>query len=317
MKRIILSGCGNLGSRHLQSLATLEQRTKVLVYDPSPESLKIAEQRFNEVPKNSLVDVRYTSDLSEIKNLDEVELLISATSSKYRASNYIEIAENVKIKNVVFEKFLFPRIEDYELVENILKKQKTKAWVNFPRRIYAAYKVLREKLTPPLEFEYKGSDWGLACNNSHFFDLVVFLSQERIKSINTDKLDERIYESKRPGYVEVFGTLSAQYSNGTSATLDCVESGLEHSIKIKDSIGNYVQINELEQKCNFNDHEINFETLYQSQLTKIFAEDIFSKGSCDLPSYTEASELHTIILSSLLMFNNKVTSGSAKELMIT
>jgi len=49
---IIIIGCGQIGSRHIQSLSNLEYPLNIQLVDPSKDSLRIAKNRFFEVCNN-------------------------------------------------------------------------------------------------------------------------------------------------------------------------------------------------------------------------------------------------------------------------
>ena len=53
MIKIIIAGCGQIGSRHLQALSELQESAKIYLIDPSIESILIAEQRFNDALNDS------------------------------------------------------------------------------------------------------------------------------------------------------------------------------------------------------------------------------------------------------------------------
>ena len=48
-KKALLVGCGQLGSRHLQALASLALISNIEVLDPSAESLELGKQRVREL----------------------------------------------------------------------------------------------------------------------------------------------------------------------------------------------------------------------------------------------------------------------------
>ena len=47
-KKILILGCGNVGSRHLQALTNLPYDLEIGIIEPNDESKKIAKARLNE-----------------------------------------------------------------------------------------------------------------------------------------------------------------------------------------------------------------------------------------------------------------------------
>ena len=52
--KIFIIGAGQIGSRHLQALRAVRIPLKISVIDPSTESLDLAKQRYEEMPKGKI-----------------------------------------------------------------------------------------------------------------------------------------------------------------------------------------------------------------------------------------------------------------------
>ena len=86
MLRIAIAGCGEIGSRHLQALAQLEESTSILLIDPSSDAIATAKSRFEGIlPNNSrdLISIR-ECQLEEVD--PEIDVAIISSSSGVRAS---------------------------------------------------------------------------------------------------------------------------------------------------------------------------------------------------------------------------------------
>ena len=92
------------------------------------------------------------------------------------------------------------------------------AWTNIPRRMMAWQKQIRESLQSEgtLKITGSGSLWGLSCNGIHYLDLVSWWTDEKLRKIDTSKLDSKWIESKRNGFFDVTGKITAFYSGGHS-----------------------------------------------------------------------------------------------------
>ena len=178
--------------------------------------------------------------------------------------------KNSTVKYLILEKILFQKAQDYKAIKKQIKKKKIKAWVNFSMRIMPFYQKIKEQLrSKKIHLIVSGSQWGLVTNAVHFIDFIAFLTDCYDFTIDTKGLNSKPIESKRPGFLELIGTLNIHFKNGRKWT-------------------------ETETNLPF-----------QSGLTNIVAEKIFKNGTCGLASYDEASKIHLTLLNQLHKFLNK------------
>ena len=99
MVKIAIIGCGQIGSRHLQSLSFLEEEAIVYLIDPSVESKKISYDRFLDIAgDSSSITVELNCNIEDIDgNLD---VAIVSTSSFDRFKNIIFFEKADKGKDV-------------------------------------------------------------------------------------------------------------------------------------------------------------------------------------------------------------------------
>lgn len=307
VKKIALIGAGQLGSRHLQGLAKSNLQISIEVVEPIENSRNIAKQRFEEVPHNNkIVDMVFFENISQLST--ELDLVIVATNADVRFGVVKELLENKKVDNLVLEKVLFQKIDEYYKIESLLKATNTKCWINHPRRIFPFYKELKKILstTSDIYFSISGGAWGLGCNGLHFLDCLQYLVNAEVASIDTQYLIKRLYETKRVGFKEINGLLAGRIS-GNLFTINCFAeeiSPLQFNITSKDV---NVLIDEengwyrISKKSNAWKPEINIEKIVylQSELTNVLLETIF-QNECFLPTYKEAMTLHVKYLNVLL-----------------
>ena len=84
MKNVLIMGCGELGSRHLQGLLLSHNSLNIVVYDKFKNSLSLAMKRANEV--NNRVEnkvISYTT-ASQCLNSDWDLVIIATTESEIR-----------------------------------------------------------------------------------------------------------------------------------------------------------------------------------------------------------------------------------------
>jgi predicted dehydrogenase len=299
MKKVVIIGAGELGSRHLQGLLKSIEKQIIFVLDPSVKSLGIAEKRANEIVHNH--SVNYISDWDGLPK--ELDLVIVATGANVRKKVVVQLLEGFEVKNLVLEKILFQDLESYHQIDVLLKKTETPTWVNHSRRMAPYYQEIRQNIIDAKEdvvFQIVGGNWGLACNGLHFIDLCCFLTGEKIKELDLEWVDNNIQESKRENNIEFSGSIKGKLENNSSFIITSFNSEpSDISINISTSSQRWIiqegraqKIIHLSKDNNFNEVITSFVTEYQSTLTTKIANDIFELGSCRLPTYEEACASH-------------------------
>ncbi len=311
MKKIALIGAGQLGSRHLQGLAKSELYISIEVVEPFEGSRNIAKQRFEEIPTNEKIkEINFYENISQLS--EELDVVIVATNADVRFNVVKELLKNKKITNLILEKVLFQKIEEYEKIEELLEKTNTKCWVNHPRRMYPFYKDLKEKLfdAKNINFSVSGGAWGLGCNGLHFLDSFSYLASKKDIILNSTFLNKNLYDTKRDGFKEINGIILGKIGshnffinctekevspiqfNITSDNLNIIIDELNGWYRISERINNWKIKNKEEKIVHF-----------QSELTNILIEDIIN-NNCFLPTYDEAMNLHIKYLESIISHIN-------------
>ncbi|WP_262055335.1 Gfo/Idh/MocA family oxidoreductase, partial [Legionella pneumophila] len=80
MKKIVIIGAGQLGSRHLQSLNLLNQEIEIDVIDPSLESLETAKNRFDATIQDVKHKISYSQSLPNHQTID-IAIIASTANS--------------------------------------------------------------------------------------------------------------------------------------------------------------------------------------------------------------------------------------------
>ncbi len=309
MKNIVIIGAGQLGSRHLQALARVKEVINISVVDPSLDSLKTAEARFDEVRATFKGNVNY---FTEIESLEENnDIVIIATNSIIRRDVIQRLVKTKSVKYLILEKFLFANQDDYDFVENLLLDKGIKTWVNCPRRMYDIYKDLKLKIKSPASFSAEGSNWGLGCNSIHLLDIFSYLVGNENFSDNRVLLDEEILKSKRDGYIEFTGEICLWTEKKDSFRIKSYNEGSKPiRIRIETLEGIWI-LDELkgeilywgedsEWKCEAS----NYKSPFQSGLTNIAVEEILASGSCELTPLDESTKLHKVLFEIFLNHYN-------------
>ena len=318
--KILLVGAGQIGSRHLQGMAMLNQIAKtaaeIFVLDPSTSSLKVAEERFQAMKSGQeLPPVHFESDIAKLKNVGPFDVAIVATDARIRRSATENIFAHLQIKNLILEKILFQKKSDYAEIQKLLTSKQVRTWVNCPMRIWPGYKTLKDHMAKdratktPIKMTLTGGGWGLACNSIHYMDLFCFLSDSTVKTVSTQNLDPEVIPSKRAGFYELTGELNVDFSDGSQFSIVCEKNSTKPiQMTIEMDTQRHV-IREDLKACwsSFaNQHwqieKWDLQMPYQSQVTGLVVVDILEKKQTLLPTYEESMKTHLIMLDSFLTF---------------
>ena len=207
---------------------------------------------------------------------DLFDLIIVSTSSYKREYIVSDLSKNSIAKFWIIEKVLAQSTKDIKKI-NYSTNQAKSVWVNTPRRIMKIYFELKKKLTgvTPNKITYKGGMWGMACNSIHFIDLVEFLTNQSIVTVDTSNVDKKWIHSKRPGYYEITGELLMKFSNGTELILQSSADINNKFIKIELPNKEYWIIDETNGKLSSSTGEEIFGKLEnQSDITPYVVQNI-------------------------------------------
>ncbi|WP_342508855.1 Gfo/Idh/MocA family oxidoreductase [Sporosarcina sp. FSL K6-2383] len=305
MKKIAIIGAGQLGSRHLQALALHESELNIYIVDPLEESLNRSRDRFLEV------DYYHNKQLSfihSVKDLPAVlDFVVIATNSLQRLAVLKELLDNSKVHYLLLEKFLFPKIEEYEEAMKLIEEKKVKAYVNCARRMWQSYQELKNKFInePNIKLSVMGSNWNLASNAIHFLDLFFFVTNDKTIAIDSSKLDNELIKNKRLGYIELTGTLTGHTIGGNEFTL--TSSTLLENVTVEitiESDNQHCVIKEGFQEIHCNGEIEKFEMFHQSELTHKVFEQLIETETCDLVTFERSVQDHLLLLNAFNGFLN-------------
>jgi hypothetical protein len=321
MKTLLIIGCGQLGSRHLQSLALLNEDLHIQIIDPLKESLERAHEIFKTSKKNNFNQSVYSAINLEQVSIRDFDCIIVATSSDVRME-ILRVLNRLKFnyKLLILEKVLFDRLSDYQEVETFVEMNKTV--VNCPRRIYPYSGFIKNELVSntPLNMKMSGTDWGLACNSIHFIDLINFFTGEYPLTVITDGLEKSIFPSKRKNFVEFYGILKVIFNKGSILELRCSKKLIDNEFLITQGSKTY-SINDKTARMTINkdnqSHTVEARTPFQSELTSIVLNHFFKTGICNLTPLETSLKCHQPLIHSLLDFYNLTQNTNQNFISIT
>lgn len=224
VKQVLLCGCGNIGFRHLQALSTINTTARITIVEPfEAVHPRIADFIASSAARGA---DRYRL-LSVLPSPRETfDLAVIATSADTREAAFDGIVENHDVGCILFEKILFQTVSALDTVGANLNRAGIPAFVNCGRRGFDSYRALADEFAgmTPTDISVTGSAFGLASNAIHFLDLAEFLNNATLRDIDLSGLDVGAVNSKRAGFVEVFGTLAATLDNGASLSVTCTDN---------------------------------------------------------------------------------------------
>ena len=299
---ILLYGCGNIGSRHLQGIVKSKYNINIYVYDINAQALKLAKKDLKKIKlSNSIKSIKF------IKKLDIYEdffLIIIATSAKNRMAQLKEICNRFVFKYLIIEKIAFQNVNEFDKSILLLKNKKIITWVNCPNRLYNSYIKLKKEIIKEknISMEVTGGKWGLLSNYIHYLDLFDFLINKDLnfESIHTSL--SKPFNSKRKGYKEMSGEISFYTKNNdfllvkedkdSFAPLSIIITTSKIKIIIFENFNKAIIFRQKDKtKFMVEDFEIEF----QSNLTKKLVDNLIQKKQCNLTTLKLSYFMHKFI----------------------
>lgn len=317
--QILIVGTGQLGSRYLQGLAACKLPLHIHVQDIDTGSLTRAHDRWMEVVKPSTM---HTVQLHQAMETvpTSLDLVIVATTAGIRPKVVRRVAEHARVRYWILEKVLAQSEAALdEIAAYVHADPESKAWVNTPRRMLPWHQAIKSKLNhkSPLSLTVTGGSWGLACNAVHFLDMLAWLSGETLQAVGTEQLDRQWIEAKRPGHWEVLGSLNAQFSGGSSASLTVTSKDLSYCFHLNDGAYNWLIDEEAGIAKRSDGLEVPGRLSFQSEVTAELVDSILANGNCLLPSLDDSIDLHRVFLRGMLGHWKSTVDAAASYVPIT
>jgi len=314
--RVLILGCGELGSRHLQAVASMPQVTEVEVVDPRQAGLDLGRQRLSELPTGlSPTSFRWLSSWEEATR--DSDLCIVATQAHGRHRLVRDVSTSLGCRSFILEKLVAQSVNEIECLIDFARENRLSAWVNCSRRSFPTYKRIKQRLdsSEPIAFNVVGGNQHLATNGIHATDLFAFYDECNSIIGSGSRIDTVLHSSKRGGSLyDLSGTLSGYSEKGSTLAisyLDTTETWEQISIATKQyrCIIDYLQqsLFESDSESNWAWRQSPIEpNLLVSDTTKEFTAEILESGQCSLPTLEESLVAHRFILGGLQSHFNKL-----------
>ena len=146
MKKILIIGCGELGSRFLQAAVSLPVITEIDIVEPGEKAMNTAIQRMNDVGRDmSTLKVNWFSSLEAVTSAGDMAVI--ATQSDVRLSVF-EAALKIGYRYFLIEKIVTQSVADYQRMIDLTQNTQSKVWVNCKTRNYPIWEYIQKKIDP-------------------------------------------------------------------------------------------------------------------------------------------------------------------------
>jgi hypothetical protein len=330
MLNLAIIGCGQIGSRHLQSLTMLNEGAAIHLVDPSRESLALCEARLAEaVPsgRKGTFSLFLHGDCQALPQTLDAAIIASGSMQRARlCSNLLSVS---RPRFLLLEKFLFPSVVDYALMENLILERAVPTHVNQWLATTQSLKKILRHLGISIDLEMRschrhgpinmrvwGAGWGLCCNAVHYLEPFQLITGNEHPILAEASFRPGFVESKRKGYRELLGHLRFNARDGSRLVLDCEDGPPADFISIEiEHLDNRVHLGffldrfECTFRCGGNSWEETLPIPRQSQSTHMILETFLQTGVCGLPDLSTSSAQHLLVLNPFLDHFRKYNSG--------
>ena len=320
---ILIYGCGNVGSRHLQGALKSKYNINIFIYDKKEISIKLAKQRISEVNFNkNKISIKFLKDFKFHNNFNLVILSTPAYKIFFILKKMIF---ELNFKNLIIEKIAFQSNQEFNKSIKLLKQNNINAWVNCANRTFNSYKKLKKIINKDdlITMIVSGGKMNFASNLIHYLDLFsyfIYDSKFRILLQNFNKP----FKSKRKNYYEFDGYIIALSSKGDHLLVNSdINSSRPVTVDISTRNFNISIIEPLSkayymsEKNKWKIKEMNFIIENQSDLTKFLTESILKKNECDLIDVNSSFEINRMMLDIFLPHLNQSLNKNLNYCQIT
>lgn len=216
--RILVIGAGQIGSRHIQALATIPDIGQVVAVDPSAESRERALQRWRDVPGHESKELATVADIAGADG-SGFDLAVLATNAPGRLEHFRRVVA-LGIRHVLAEKLLFQSVAELDEALELCRSAGVSLYPNYVYRYASPWRLLGERLRGQVfQMRIIAGDIGLATNLPHWLDLFEFVAGSQLGELSI-ALDKPAYPNKRGGdLVEFSGSAAGRSMSGATVSL--------------------------------------------------------------------------------------------------
>jgi hypothetical protein len=320
MKKILIVGCGNIGSRHLQSLLDSNNfPLDITVAEPNEITLNHAKSTFL-TTSDLYHNLTWVSDILNLTETYDFTIVATQATNRYKLVNQLLLQGN---RRFLIEKMVCQSISEYQNLLECFKKYDAKGWVNTNYRYFLFYQKLVKYFSKntPLKFVIVGPDKGLGSNAIHFLDLFLWFTNSDTIALNGDNLTEKLLSNKRSlGLVEFSGiitgkthdsSISINFSNSFEKSIIIEILNSQHHIRIDTDKSIITKIKGLD------DFFEDFKFRHTSEITKKIVNDVIQTDTCNLSTLNDLYSIHSELFRIFNLHIKKLTNRESDICPIT
>jgi len=308
MNSIVLIGAGNIGSRHLQSLATLGLDWEITVIEPNLKSMLLAQSRYKKVMLTHSPRPIYCNSLDNMPK--SADIFILATPAAERLDLIQKALSYSECHNLILEKVVFQSVEDFKIAEDLFDKNNIDVWVNCPRRQWPVFIQLKNTLTgsTKIECHFSRSQFAMTCNSIHLIDIFQFLTGVDEVLVDGSGLSNPVINDKKAGYIDFTGVLKVTNNRGDLFTISGYETAnvIPPLMTVISDKQRWIFEQQTESLSVANPatgwkwQKSPISTPHQSTLTSTVIRQIISNKTCNLTKFSTAKRAHVPMLKAFL-----------------
>lgn len=301
--RVLIIGFGSLGRWHLKGLELARLDLQVDVVDPDPRALRSGDDFTERVISPSLAaKVRKWHSLEAClsENNSHFDLAIISTCAPGRFNVVQALVKSCVVKHFIIEKPIETSVVNINNMRELLAGKSV--FVNFPRRLMPWQKQLKKNISKfkSLDCSVKYQQLAIACNASHFIDLINWWTGQLPLSVCLQENNSNWHPSKRDGYWDFFGEALIKFDGGASLTLVSLNNSVQNTIVIESETEETCVIKEERGSAKFSSgNTICGENLPQSKLSGLLLESLIEFGTCDLTVFEIAAASNLLLTDAL------------------
>lgn len=314
--RVLLVGCGNVGSRHLQALVKVPYDLQIDIIEPNKLAKNLGISRLEEISYNKnkkIITWHYHYDSKILPS----DLTIVSTLSKGRANLLIKLMQNGH-KRILSEKILCQSKNEYERIIKICKEKKGKIWINTNPRCFKSYIKIKKLLSKnkPIHFTVLSNpEIGLATNVIHYLDLFSWMNDDYDIKLDGSLLNKKLLPNKRgKDFTEFSGTITGNIKNNSIFAISFLNHYSKNVIvKLSNNLNDFFIDETNGTTLHIQNNECKLDKFifeHVSTLTTKFVSDILKIDSCKLPMVYESYKAH---LELYRIFNNHISKTSHRN----
>lgn len=210
-------GLGRMGRRHVEVVQSLGMKIVGLV-DINADAIAETIKQFG------LVDASEFSDPIQMLNGVELDALIVATTAPYHYEAVIAAAER-GMKRILCEKPIAVSIKQAREMIAACSGSDTQLAINHQMRFMAQYTRVRELIdTPALgglaSIVVSGSNFGLAMNAGHYFEMFRYMTGSEASSVNAWLEPQKLANPRGAQFEDASGRVLIRNADGQAMYID-------------------------------------------------------------------------------------------------